>query len=47
MAPGLRTQFPAGNPFNTLLPVATAHVGCVIAPKIGAVGVAGWALITM
>ncbi len=37
----------AGKPLNATLPVATAHVGCVIAPTIGAVGVAGWAFITM
>ena len=36
-----------GNPFNTTLPVATLHVGCVIVPGVGAVGVAGWALITI
>jgi hypothetical protein len=38
-------QVPAGSPFKTTLPVATVHVGCVIAPKVGAVGVAGCALI--
>jgi len=31
----------AGKPLNTTLPVATAHVGCVIVPTTGAVGVAG------
>jgi hypothetical protein len=31
----------AGNPFNTTLPVAKAHVGCVIVPTVGAVGVNG------
>ena len=36
-----------GNPFNTTLPVATLHVGCVIVPGVGAVGVTGWALITI
>jgi hypothetical protein len=35
-----------GNPFNTTLPVATLHVGCVIVPGVGVVGVTGWALIT-
>ena len=35
-----------GSPFNTTLPVATAHVGWVIVPTVGAVGVTGWALIT-
>ena len=39
-------QLPAGNPFNTTLPVATVHVGWVIVPMVGAVGVAGCALIT-
>jgi hypothetical protein len=37
----------AGNPFNTTLPVETVHVGCVIVPKEGAEGVAGWAFITI
>jgi hypothetical protein len=36
----------AGKPFKTTLPVAKAHVGCVIIPTVGAVGVAGCALIT-
>jgi hypothetical protein len=31
----------AGNPLNTTLPVPTEHVGWVIAPATGAVGVAG------
>ena len=35
-----------GKPFSTTLPVATLHVGWVIVPAIGAVGVTGWALIT-
>ena len=35
-----------GKPLNTTLPVATEQVGCVIAPITGAVGAAGWALIT-
>ena len=35
-----------GKLFNTTLPVATAHVGCVMVPTVGAVGVAGCALIT-
>ena len=35
-----------GKPFNKTLPVALLHVGCVIVPAIGAVGVTGWALIT-
>ena len=45
MAPGLMVQFPDGNPFSTTLPVATAQVGCVIVPTVGAVGVGGCALI--
>ena len=36
-----------GKPLNTMLPVETLHVGCVIIPTVGAVGVTGWALITM
>ena len=39
--PGLIVQLPAGKPLNTTLPVADAHVGCVIVPTTGAVGVAG------
>ena len=46
MAPGLIVQFPDGKPYNSTLPVAKAHVGCVIIPTVGAGGVAGWALIT-
>ena len=46
IAPGLMVQFPAGKPFNTTLPVATVHVGCVIVPMVGAAGVNGCALIT-
>jgi hypothetical protein len=47
--PGLRVSVHvpvAGKPLNTTLPVAKAHVGCVIIPTVGAVGVAGCALIT-
>jgi hypothetical protein len=47
--PGVRVkvQLPvAGNPFNTTLPVATEQVGWVMVPTVGAVGVAGWVLIT-
>jgi len=36
----------AGSPFNTTLPVATAQVGWVIVPTVGAVGDNGWAVIT-
>jgi uncharacterized protein YbjT (DUF2867 family) len=46
IAPGLIIQFPAGKPFNTTLPVATVHVGCVIVPTVGAAGVTGCVLIT-
>jgi hypothetical protein len=44
IAPGLMVQLPAGNPLSTTLPVANAHVGCVITPTIGAVGVTGCVL---
>ena len=47
IAPGLIVQFPAGKPLNSTLPVATAQVGCIIVPAVGAVGVAGCALITI
>jgi hypothetical protein len=33
-----------GKPLNVTLPVANTHVGCVIVPTTGALGVAGWAL---
>ena len=46
MAPGLMVQLPDGSPDKTTLPVGVAHVGCVIVPTTGAVGVTGWALIT-
>ena len=36
----------AGNPLKATLPVAVEHVGWVIAPTTGAVGVVGWVLIT-
>jgi hypothetical protein len=47
--PGVRinVQVPvAGKPFKTTLPVATAQVGWVIVPTVGAVGDDGWAVIT-
>ena len=47
IAPGLIIQFPEGRPVNTTLPFATAQVGCVIVPMVGAAGVAGCALITI
>lgn len=40
MDPGFMVQLPVGKPLNTTLPVATVHVGCVIVPITGAVGVA-------
>ena len=46
MLPGLIVQVPAGSPFNNTLPVATAQVGWVIVPTVGAVGVVGCALMT-
>jgi len=45
MAPGFIVQVPAVSPFNTMLPVATVQVGCVIVPAVGADGVTGCALI--
>ena len=42
-APGLRVKVhvpTAGNPLKTTLPVANAHVGCVIAPTVGVLGIA-------
>jgi hypothetical protein len=36
----------AGKPLNVTLPVATEHVGCVIVPTTGGVGVDGLALMT-
>ena len=47
--PGVRVNIHvpvAGKPDNSTLPVAKAQVGWVIVPTVGAVGVAGWALIT-
>jgi len=46
IAPGLIVQLPDGKPFNTTLPVATAQVGWVIAPTVGAGGVAGCEFMT-
>ena len=44
-APGFMVQLPAGNPLNITLPVGTAHVGWVMVPTIGVVGIAGCAFI--
>jgi hypothetical protein len=46
IAPGLTVQLPAGNPLSMTLPVAKAHVGCIIVPKVGAEGGPGIGLIT-
>jgi len=43
----VKVQVPvAGSPLKTTLPVATAQVGWVIVPIVGAVGDDGWAVIT-
>ena len=47
--PGVRVKVHvpvAGKPLRITLPVVRAQVGWVIVPTVGAVGVAGWALIT-
>ena len=47
IAPGdaVKVQSPvAGSPLSTTLPVARAHVGWVMVPTVGAVGVAGCVL---
>ena len=36
----------AGKPLKSTLPVAIVHVGCIIVPTTGAIGVASSALIT-
>ena len=49
IAPGdlVRVHVPeAGSPLRATLPVATVHVGWLIVPMTGAVGVEGWALMT-
>lgn len=43
----VRVQVPLeGKPLKATLPVARAQVGWVMVPATGAVGVAGWVLIT-
>ena len=46
IAPGLIVQLPAGKPLRITLPVATAHVGCVMVPTVGMAGAPGAVLIT-
>jgi hypothetical protein len=46
IAPGLIVQLPAGRPVNNTLPVATAQVGCVMVPTVGAVGALGTVFMT-
>ena len=41
MLPGFMVQLPEGKPLKTTVPVATAQVGCVIVPTVGADGVTG------
>ena len=45
IVPGIIVQLPVGKPLRTTLPVANAHVGWVIVPITGAVGVVGCVLI--
>ena len=47
IAPGLIVQVPAGNPVNSIEPVAVAQVVCVTVPIPGADGVGGCALIVV
>ena len=47
IAPGFIVQFPAGSPFSTTLPVATAQVVWVMRPIAGAEGVNGCALMAI
>ena len=44
IVPGLIVQLPAGKPLKITDPVASAQVGCVMVPTVGAEGVAGCAL---
>ena len=41
LAPGFIVQLPEGRLLRITLPVATAQLGCVIVPTVGAEGVAG------
>lgn len=43
---GLIVQLPKGKLFNTAVPVAIVHSGCVTVPAVGAAGVAGCTFIT-
>ena len=47
ISPGLIIQLPVGKPLKTTLPVATAHVGCMMLPTVGAEGADGCGLITI
>ena len=45
--PGLIVQFPVGKSLKITLPVATAQVGCVITPTVGAAGVGFTVTVTL
>jgi hypothetical protein len=44
--PGLIVHVPVGKPLSITEPVATKHVGWVMVPTVGVLGVTGGALIT-
>jgi hypothetical protein len=46
IAPGLIVHVPVGKPLSITEPVATKHVGWVMVPTVGVLGVTGWVLIT-
>ena len=46
MAPGLRTQLPAGKLVRVTLPVGIVQVGCELGTATGASGVDGCAIMT-
>lgn len=49
LLPGVRVRVHVpveGSPLSATLPVESAHVGWVIIPVTGAVGVSGWTFIT-